>query len=95
MAAYRSQELARRCDAQLQQSSRQPTMICWGARDFVFDLDSLNEWRRRFPEAEVHTFAGAGHYLLEDAGEQIIPLVRDFLKRHPLPKRSTAHSEAL
>jgi haloalkane dehalogenase len=61
-----------------------PMLICWGEKDFVFDRHFLDEWRRRFPAAEVHAFADAGHFILEDASEEIIPLVRDFLKRHPL-----------
>lgn len=61
-----------------------PMLICWGERDFVFDMDFLAEWRRHFPEAEVHTFADAGHYVLEDAGVPIAALVQDFLSRHPL-----------
>ena len=59
-----------------------PMLICWGEHDFVFDLDYLGEWQRRFPAAEVHRFADAGHYVLEDAPEEIIPLVDDFLNRH-------------
>jgi haloalkane dehalogenase len=62
-----------------------PILICWGGRDFVFDDAFLAEWRRRFPDAEVHRFADAGHFVLEDAGADILPLVRDFLIRHPLP----------
>jgi haloalkane dehalogenase len=58
-----------------------PALICWGGRDFVFDGAFLAEWRRRFPEAEVHLFADAGHLVLEDAGGRIVPLVRDFLRR--------------
>jgi haloalkane dehalogenase len=65
-----------------------PTLICWGEHDFVFDHHFLDEWVRRFPAAEVHRFAGAGHYVLEDAGAEILSLVRDFLRRHPLaPER--------
>ena len=45
-----------------------PMLICWGERDFVFDRHFLAEWQRRFPEAEVHSFPDAGHYVLEDAG---------------------------
>jgi pimeloyl-ACP methyl ester carboxylesterase len=52
-----------------------PMLICWGEKDFVFDLDFLAEWRRRFPQAEVHSFPDAAHLLLEDAGDRIIPLI--------------------
>ena len=61
-----------------------PMLICWGERDFVFDRHFLDEWVRRFPAAEVHRFADAGHYILEDARDEIIPLVQAFLQRHPL-----------
>ena len=61
-----------------------PMLICWGEKDFVFDRDFRDEWIRRFPGAEVHSFPDAGHYVLEDAGDQIIPLVKDFLVRHPI-----------
>jgi haloalkane dehalogenase len=64
-----------------------PMLICWGMRDFVFDRDFLQEWERRFPRAEVHSFADAGHYVLEDAAEEIVPLVRRFLgAREPVPQ---------
>jgi haloalkane dehalogenase len=61
-----------------------PTLIGWGMKDFVFDHHFLAEWVRRFPGAEVHRFARAGHYVLEDEGEQIVPLVRAFLSAHPV-----------
>jgi pimeloyl-ACP methyl ester carboxylesterase len=31
-----------------------------------------------------HEYADAGHYVLEDAADRIIPTVKDFLQRHPL-----------
>ncbi len=57
-----------------------PMLICWGLRDFVFGHQFLDEWIRRFPGAEVHRFEDCGHYILEDAGEDIIPLVRTFVE---------------
>ena len=60
-----------------------PILICWGEHDFVFDLDYLEEWQRRFPDAEVHRFPDAGHYVLEDAAEKVIPLIERFLSRNP------------
>ncbi len=67
-----------------------PMLICWGMRDFVFDPDYLAEWRRRFPEAEVHTFSDAGHYLLEDEPDRVASLVEDFLKRHQITQMPLA-----
>jgi cis-3-alkyl-4-acyloxetan-2-one decarboxylase len=59
-----------------------PTLLSWGRKDFVFDDAFLAEWRRRMPYAEMHVFEDAGHFVLEDAHERIVPLVRDFLARH-------------
>ena len=58
-----------------------PMLICWGLKDFVFGRQFLDEWVRRFPTAVVHRFEDSGHYVLEDAGEEIIPLVRKFIAR--------------
>jgi len=70
-------------DENLHRLADRPTLICWGEQDFVFDRDYLKEWRRRFPNAQVHAFADAGHYVLEDAIERVVPLVRAFLAEHP------------
>ena len=56
-------------------------LICWGERDFVFDHHFLDEWRRIYPQAEVHAYPDCGHYILEDAAEEIIPLIQRFLAR--------------
>ncbi|MGE3164970.1 MAG: alpha/beta fold hydrolase [Planctomycetota bacterium] len=65
----------------LEQFRDRPVQIFWGERDFVFDRHFLDEWMRRFPEAEVHRFADAGHYVLEDAFDEIGPRVLEFLAR--------------
>jgi haloalkane dehalogenase len=76
--------LVKYVDENLYKLSHIPMLICWGEHDFVFDSAYLAEWRRRFPNAEVHAFKDAGHYVLEDAAGRIIPLIKDFLKKHPL-----------
>ncbi|WP_326633121.1 alpha/beta fold hydrolase [Nonomuraea fuscirosea] len=58
-----------------------PVLIGWGLRDPVFDPLMLTEWRRRFPGAEVHAFPDAGHYVLEDAYERLVPAIEAFLRR--------------
>ncbi|MEE4607889.1 MAG: alpha/beta fold hydrolase [Desulfobacteraceae bacterium] len=77
-----SYALVKRVDENLHRLRGIPMMIVWGARDFVFDLDYLTEWRRRFPEAETHLLPGAGHYLLEDEPNTVRRRIADFLDRH-------------
>lgn len=79
-----SYEMVRRADEDLDQLSKLPTLICWGMRDFVFDRDYFEEWQRRFSQAEVYRFEDAGHYLLEDVPDEVIPLIEEFLERNPL-----------
>jgi haloalkane dehalogenase len=78
-----SYAMAAQVEAELGRLAAKPILIGWGERDFVFDPDYLAEWRRRFPQAEVHCFPDAGHYVLEDAAQRLLPLVKDFLQRHP------------
>jgi len=56
-----------------------PMLICWGDQDFCFNEHFLKMWMQYFPSATVHRFADAGHYVLEDAHERILPLLQDFL----------------
>jgi pimeloyl-ACP methyl ester carboxylesterase len=63
-----------------------PKLICWGMQDFVFDETFLRVWQTLYPDAEVHPFENAGHYILEDAGDDIVTLVRKFLSRHSIEK---------
>jgi haloalkane dehalogenase len=58
-----------------------PMLICWGMQDFCFTERFLRGWQSRFPHAEIHRFPDAGHYVLEDAADRIVPLVRRFLSR--------------
>jgi haloalkane dehalogenase len=78
-----SYALAALTDQGLARLQAKPVLVCWGERDFVFDLDYLAEWQRRFPRAETHRFPQAGHYVLEDEPGPILARVRDFLSRTP------------
>jgi haloalkane dehalogenase len=62
-----------------------PTLLLWGMKDFVFDAHFLAGWQRHFPHAETHTWPDCGHYLLEDAGDEAIIRVKEFLAKHPIP----------
>jgi haloalkane dehalogenase len=54
--------------------------ILWGSQDWCFHERILRVWESILPDAEVQRFSEAGHYLMEDAGDAIIPEVRKFLE---------------
>ena len=63
---------------------RHPVCLIWGMRDWCFSSWFLERFLDFLPQAEVHRLADAGHYLVEDAHEQIVPLMVKFLEKHPL-----------
>lgn len=75
-----SHQLICEIDASLGMFRDRPQLICWGMRDFCFNTSYLEEWIARFPSAQVHRFEDAGHYVVEDAGDRILPLMKDFLE---------------
>jgi len=56
-----------------------PALIAWGLQDFVFDRHFLARFRRDLPSAQVLEFQDAGHYVLEDKHEVLVPEIRKFL----------------
>lgn len=66
---------------QLERLAHLPILIGWGMKDFVFDADFLEVFRQKWPQAEVHCFQQAGHYVLEDVQAELIPLIQEFLRR--------------
>jgi haloalkane dehalogenase len=56
-------------------------MILWGARDFCFDEACLSRWREIYPDARIERLENAGHFVLEDAGQDARARIRNFLIR--------------
>jgi cis-3-alkyl-4-acyloxetan-2-one decarboxylase len=61
-----------------------PTMMIWGMRDWCFTPACLERLLESFRNARVHRLEDAGHYVIEDAHERIVPLVEAFLAEHPV-----------
>ena len=64
---------------------RPPTLIVWGKNDIIFPADGAYPYLRDLPDAELHLL-DTGHFALEDKGDEIARLARDFLARR-LPRR--------
>ena len=78
-----SYAILREIEAGLTTLRDKPMIVLWGGRDFCFDDLFLGEWRRRFPRADIHRFPDAGHYVVEDAHDRIVPLIQRFMLSEP------------
>jgi len=58
-----------------------PIMAIWGMQDWCFTPACLDRFLAVFPDAEVHRLVDAGHYVIEDAHERIVPLVERFVTK--------------
>lgn len=70
-----------RIEADLKKLSHLPVAMFWGMKDWCFRPSCLHRLRESFPHADVHEFDDAGHYVVEDAHERIIPLLDAFLDK--------------
>jgi haloalkane dehalogenase len=76
---HRNRALMRRLEEGLPTLADRPHLIVWGAKDPVFHLGYLDGWRARTPDAEVHALPDAGHWVVEEAPDEVLRLVRAFL----------------
>jgi haloalkane dehalogenase len=65
----------------LAQFRQHSAIILWGGRDFCFNDRFLARWKEIFPQAAVTRFADAGHYVLEDARDEVVDAAVNFLTR--------------
>ncbi|MEO8066169.1 MAG: alpha/beta fold hydrolase [Flavobacteriales bacterium] len=57
-----------------------PTLIGWGMKDRFFPPDLVDRWRHAMPQAIVHTFPDAGHFVHEEEHGALARVLRDFLR---------------
>ncbi len=79
--SHQSWELLKSIEGKLSKFSHTPATLIWGMKDFCFNEHFLNRWMEILPNAEPHRLKDAGHFVLEDAHEKIIPIIADFIKR--------------
>ena len=81
--ADRSYPVVKSIQQRLHEFQRLPVLVLWGGKDFCFNQSFLETWKHYFPHAHVHVFKDAGHYVVEDAYERILPLMKKFLQNNP------------
>ena len=79
-------------ERRLPELANRPAALIWGMRDWCFRPDCLERFTRAWPQAEVHRLSDVGHWVVEDACEEVLPLVAEFLGRtEPLPMGTQRH----
>ena len=77
-------DLVTEAGRRLPEYADRPAFIGWGLKDFVFDHHFLKGFEEALPRADRHAYDDAGHYVLEDKHELLVPRIRDFLDRNLL-----------
>ncbi len=66
-------------EAALPSLADRPAQLIWGMRDWCFRPDCLARFERAWPQAEVYRLADVGHWVVEDATDEVLPLIQNFL----------------
>jgi haloalkane dehalogenase len=65
-----------RVEADLRKLSALPTLIAWGDRDFAFGAPERERFEAYFPNHRTVMLPGAGHFIQEDAPDEIVSAFR-------------------
>ena len=55
-----------------------PALLVWPTKDVAFRDPERRRWEATFPDHRTVLLEGAGHYIQEDAPEQIVAAIRDW-----------------
>ncbi len=75
-------------ESYLPQLDSKPVQFIWGMKDWCFTPQCLDKFVEHIPSANVHRIESAGHWVIEDAPEQVISVVDEFLAANPLAATS-------
>jgi haloalkane dehalogenase len=62
----------------LAQLSDRPALIVWPTKDVAFRDREQRRWEKLFPDHHTVLLEGAGHYIQEDAADEIVTAIRDW-----------------
>lgn len=77
---HRSYQTLVEVEDSLKAHTQKPMQLIWGMQDWCFSPEFLSEFQTRFPDASVHEIRQAGHYVFEDAADEVLEVSRRFLE---------------
>jgi pimeloyl-ACP methyl ester carboxylesterase len=72
-------EVLLRIEHSLWMFREKPVAIIWGMKDWCFSPTFYERWIDIFPQAETLELKHAGHWLFEDANDDIVPFIEHFM----------------
>ena len=72
-----------RIESALDRLAHLPQLLIWGMRDWCFNPTCLEKFIDHWPDARVARLEDVGHWVAEDAPEEVESLVRQFLFKQP------------
>jgi haloalkane dehalogenase len=64
-----------------------PTLIVWGMKDIAFREKELKRWESAFPAARTMRLTSVGHFVQEEAPDELAAAVVPFLQESSAPAR--------
>jgi haloalkane dehalogenase len=56
-----------------------PALLLWGMKDHLFGPDCLSKFEYLFKDPQIHRFSTSGHYVTEEKGPGLVPVVEMFM----------------
>ncbi len=66
-------------ESRLPELATLPTRLVWGMKDWCFTPECLDRFLEYWPKAEAIRLPSAGHWIVEDAPEESLQQLRDFV----------------
>jgi haloalkane dehalogenase len=64
----------------LDKLSQKEKILIWGLKDPIFPEKTINWWHKIYPEIKTHKIPNASHFLQEDAPQEIISIIHNFIE---------------
>ena len=78
--SHPSYQTAEWLESEMPQFADRPALMVWGMQDWCFREECIDRLASMLPDAKIHKIADAGHYVVEDATDEVVRAVRDFLE---------------
>ena len=56
-----------------------PALLMWGMKDIAFRKNELETWKNVFNTKKIYEFEGIGHFVQEEKGAELCPLIDSYL----------------